>query len=48
VTRADLAALLSAIAGDRRAFERHAALALRLGDRLDEEVAHLAFAASSR
>lgn len=46
MTRADLATLIASINGDRRAAERHAALALRLSDRLDDEVSQSAFAGS--
>ncbi len=46
MTRADLAVLIAAIAGDRRAAERHAALALSLSDRLNDEVCQSAFAAA--
>jgi len=46
MTPADIALLVSALRGDRRAASRHAALALRLLDQLDDEVAQTAFAAS--
>lgn len=46
MTRNDLTALLLATHGDRRAAGRHAALALALGDRLDDPVAQAALAAS--